>query len=37
MSERSTEHATFSVARVYAAAPERTFAAWSDPAAKSQW
>jgi uncharacterized protein YndB with AHSA1/START domain len=37
MSERSTEHATFSVERVYEASPERTFAAWSDPVAKAQW
>ena len=37
MSERSTQHATFSVERVYDASPERTFAAWSDPVAKAQW
>ena len=37
MSERSTEHATFSVERVYDASPERTFAAWSDPVAKARW
>ena len=37
MSERSTEHATFSVERVYEASRERTFAAWSDPEAKAQW
>jgi len=37
MSDPSTEHATFSVERVYDASPERTFAAWSDPAAKSRW
>jgi uncharacterized protein YndB with AHSA1/START domain len=37
MSERSIEHATFVVERVYDASPERTFAAWSDPQAKSRW
>jgi uncharacterized protein YndB with AHSA1/START domain len=37
MSERSTQHATFSVERVYGASPERTFAAWSDAEAKSRW
>ncbi len=37
MSERSAEHATFSVERVYDASPGRTFAAWSDPEAKSRW
>ena len=37
MTERSTEHATFSVERVYEASRERTFAAWSDPEAKAQW
>jgi uncharacterized protein YndB with AHSA1/START domain len=31
------EHTTFTVERVYAAAPGRTFAAWSDPEAKSRW
>jgi uncharacterized protein YndB with AHSA1/START domain len=37
MSDRSIEHATFSVERVYEASPGRTFAAWSDPVAKAQW
>ncbi len=37
MSERSTQHATFSVERVYGASPGRTFAAWADPEAKSRW
>jgi uncharacterized protein YndB with AHSA1/START domain len=33
----SVIHATFSLEREYAAAPERVFAAWSDPAAKARW
>lgn len=37
MSERSVEHSTFVVERVYDASPDRTFAAWSDPLAKSHW
>ena len=37
MSERSIEHATFVVERVYDASPDRTFAAWSDPQAKARW
>jgi uncharacterized protein YndB with AHSA1/START domain len=37
MSDRSIEHATFVVERVYDASPERTFAAWSDPEAKARW
>jgi uncharacterized protein YndB with AHSA1/START domain len=37
MSERSVEHATFVVERVYDASPDRTFAAWSDPHAKARW
>jgi uncharacterized protein YndB with AHSA1/START domain len=37
MSERSAEHATFVVQRVYDASPDRTFAAWSDPQAKARW
>ena len=37
MSERSIEHATFVVERVYDASPERTFAAWADPHAKARW
>jgi uncharacterized protein YndB with AHSA1/START domain len=37
MSERSVEHATFVVDRVYDASPDRAFAAWSDPRAKARW
>ena len=37
MSERSVEHGTFVVERVYSASPERVFAAWSDPDAKARW
>ena len=37
MRERSVEHATFAVERNYHAAPERVFAAWSDPDAKERW
>jgi uncharacterized protein YndB with AHSA1/START domain len=37
MSERTAEHATFVIDRTYEAPPERVFAAWSDPVAKSTW
>jgi uncharacterized protein YndB with AHSA1/START domain len=37
MSERSIQHASFVVERVYDASPERAFAAWSDPQAKARW
>jgi uncharacterized protein YndB with AHSA1/START domain len=37
MSERSVEHATFVIERSYDAAPDRAFAAWSDPEAKARW
>jgi uncharacterized protein YndB with AHSA1/START domain len=37
MSDRSVEHATFAVERVYDAAPDRVFAAWSDAQAKARW
>jgi uncharacterized protein YndB with AHSA1/START domain len=37
MSERSVEHATLVIERRYPAAPERVFAAWSDPDAKARW
>ncbi|RYG53104.1 polyketide cyclase [bacterium] len=37
MSARSTHHATFFVERTYPAKPERVFAAFADPAIKSQW
>ncbi len=33
----TVKHATFTLERVYSAAPERVFAAWSDPAAKAGW
>ena len=34
---RSVEHATFVVERTYDASPDRVFAAWSDPEAKTRW
>ena len=37
MSERSIEHGTFVVERVYDASPDRVFAAWSDPQVKARW
>jgi uncharacterized protein YndB with AHSA1/START domain len=37
MSERSIEHASFTIERTYAAPPDRVFAAWADPAAKARW
>jgi uncharacterized protein YndB with AHSA1/START domain len=37
ISERSTVHSTFVIERTYAASPERVFAAWADPAAKTRW
>jgi uncharacterized protein YndB with AHSA1/START domain len=37
MTERSTEHATFVIARSYAASPARVFAAWADPVQKARW
>jgi uncharacterized protein YndB with AHSA1/START domain len=37
MSERSIEHAGFTIERRYGAAPERVFAAWADPVAKARW
>jgi uncharacterized protein YndB with AHSA1/START domain len=37
MTSRSTKHSTFTIERVYDAAPERVFAAWADPAAKTRW
>jgi uncharacterized protein YndB with AHSA1/START domain len=33
----AVRHATFTIERVYEAAPERVFAAWADPAAKREW
>jgi uncharacterized protein YndB with AHSA1/START domain len=37
MTERTTEHTTFVIERVYAAPPVRVFAAWADPVQKAQW
>lgn len=37
MTERSATHGTFSIERIYDAAPARVFRAWSDPAAKARW
>jgi uncharacterized protein YndB with AHSA1/START domain len=37
MAQRSAEHATFDIERIYDAAPSRVFDAWADPAAKSKW
>ncbi|HEY8285286.1 MAG TPA: SRPBCC family protein [Chloroflexota bacterium] len=37
MNEHSVTHATFVIERVYDAAPDRVFAAWASPAAKSRW
>jgi uncharacterized protein YndB with AHSA1/START domain len=37
MSDRSTEHASFTIEREYEAAPARVFAAWADAEAKSRW
>jgi uncharacterized protein YndB with AHSA1/START domain len=37
VSTRTTEHATFTVERSYAAAPKRVFAAWSEPEQKNRW
>jgi uncharacterized protein YndB with AHSA1/START domain len=37
MTERSTQHATFVIERVYDAAPARVFNAFADPKAKAQW
>ena len=37
MTERSTQHATFDIERVYDAASARVFGAWANPAAKAQW
>jgi len=37
MNERSVTHATFVIERVYDASPERVFAAWASPTAKSRW
>ena len=37
MTERSATHATFTVERIYDAAPARVFAAWSTKEAKARW
>jgi uncharacterized protein YndB with AHSA1/START domain len=37
MTARSTHHATFSIERIYDAAPERVFAAFATPEAKASW
>jgi uncharacterized protein YndB with AHSA1/START domain len=37
VTERSVEHATFTIERSYEAPPEQVFAAWADPAAKTRW
>lgn len=37
MAERSVTHGTFVIERNYPAAPERVFAAFSDPATKHRW
>ncbi|MHB8242315.1 MAG: SRPBCC family protein [Solirubrobacteraceae bacterium] len=37
MTERSTDHATFTLERTYAASPARVFGAWADPQAKASW
>jgi uncharacterized protein YndB with AHSA1/START domain len=37
MSQRSVEHATFEIERIYDAAPSRVFDAFADPASKMQW
>jgi uncharacterized protein YndB with AHSA1/START domain len=37
MSNRSTEHGTFTVTRTYPVPPARVFAAWSSREAKAQW
>ena len=37
MTQRSTEHATFDIERVYDASPAQVFGAWAVPAAKAKW
>ena len=37
MNERSTDHATFAIERIYPTSPERVFRAWADPARKQRW
>jgi uncharacterized protein YndB with AHSA1/START domain len=35
--QRSSEHATFTIERTYPAAPARVYAAWAEPEAKASW
>ena len=37
MSNRSTEHGSFTLSRTYPVPPERVFAAWSSQEAKARW
>jgi uncharacterized protein YndB with AHSA1/START domain len=37
MSDRTVEHATFTIVRTYEAAPARVFDAWAEPDAKARW
>ncbi|NJM92756.1 MAG: polyketide cyclase [Rhodospirillaceae bacterium] len=37
MRERSATHGSFTLERVYDAAPARVFKAWADPAIKARW
>jgi uncharacterized protein YndB with AHSA1/START domain len=37
MSDRSTNHATFVIERIYEAAPSRVWRAWADPEEKLRW
>ena len=37
MTERSTEHATFEIERIYDASPANVFAALADPKEKAKW
>jgi len=37
MSQRTTHHDTFVIARTYPVPPARVFHAWADPSAKARW
>jgi uncharacterized protein YndB with AHSA1/START domain len=37
VTERSVNHATFVIERIYPAHPAKVFGAWADPAAKAVW
>jgi len=37
MSNRSTEHGSFTLTRTYPVPPDRVFAAWSNPESKARW